>query len=297
MADLAAFEPAPYLQRLGIDALTCDTEGLARVQTAHVQALPFSNFEAYLGTVCPLDVAGIAAKMLNDNRGGYCFEHNLLFEAALIDAGFQPERLMARVRMGASVGGMRSHLALQVKIGDVLWLADTGFGGPGPNRPLRLETGIEQDDAYGRYRLIRDDATGETVLERRKDDGTWFALYSFIEERVQDDDIAAANVLCATWDEHPVYRHLMLSRRTANGHVGVRDTNVTTRGFGTLDGLTTFASRDELAELVRNLIAIEASDTEIDRAAAKLKLATVSADKNTAKTSVESERVAEHVNG
>lgn len=260
-----------YLDRLGIGAPAPDADGLAALQRAHLHALPFANIDAFLGVAPSLDLDVIACKLVEENRGGWCFEHNLLFEAGLRAVGFEVSRVMARVRMGQPHGGARSHLALIVTTGDSEWLADAGFGGPAPDRPLPLAPGVEHDDTCGTYRLVEDPATGETVLERRKGDGGWFALYGFARERVQFEDIAGANVMCAAWRSQRIAASLMLSRRSPRGRIGVLDTDITvTTPQG--DRWETLSTQAELAGLLRDRIGLEIADETIRQIARRLGL-------------------------
>ncbi|PKP70283.1 MAG: hypothetical protein CVT82_07200 [Alphaproteobacteria bacterium HGW-Alphaproteobacteria-4] len=51
-------------------------------------------------------------KSVLERRGGYCLELNALLGYALTALGFRAEPVLGRVRMGAAVGGPRTHLAL-----------------------------------------------------------------------------------------------------------------------------------------------------------------------------------------
>lgn len=89
-----------------------------------------------LGAVPDLSDAAVWEKLIEARRGGYCFELNKLFGHALVALGFDVQPILCRVRMGAPAGGPRTHRAFIVSIGGVDWLADAGFGGPGPAEPL-----------------------------------------------------------------------------------------------------------------------------------------------------------------
>ena len=67
---------------------------------------------------------------------------------------------------------------------------------------------------------------GETVLERREEDG-WLELYAFDRSRVSDGEIAAANYFCATWDDAPFGSHLLLGCYAGDARYGVFDRSLT----------------------------------------------------------------------
>ena len=192
------------------------------MQAAHLHAVPFENFDPLLGKVPAVDLAGICAKIVDGRRGGYCFEQNSLFDAALKAGGFSTRRALARVRMRFGTEAARSHLVLLVEIDGQVWLADVGFGGPGSLAPLLLEIGTEQQVPNGTYRFTEDTEREETVLERLDEDG-WLELYAFDRSRVSDGEIAAANYSCATWSEAPFSSHLLLGCFVGDVRYGVFD--------------------------------------------------------------------------
>jgi N-hydroxyarylamine O-acetyltransferase len=226
---MTAFDMAAYLKRIGRSAIPPTAAGLADLQRAQLSAIPFENFDAFTGKTPDLALRAVFEKTVLSGRGGYCFELNLVLGAAMGAAGFPVRRTLARVRNGASAGGPRTHLAILSQADGRRFLADAGFGGPGPLTPLALDEAGEQQAANGVYRIIDDPVSGERVVERRRDEG-WFALYGFDEAHVGDMDILAANHVCATWAGAPFPNHLMLAGYRGTGRIGVFDRSVTMAG-------------------------------------------------------------------
>lgn len=83
-----------YLSRVGYEgplAPTADT--LRALHRAHVVAIPFENLDILLGRGVPLDLDSLQDKLIHRCRGGYCYEHNLLFAALLDRLGYRVTRL------------------------------------------------------------------------------------------------------------------------------------------------------------------------------------------------------------
>jgi N-hydroxyarylamine O-acetyltransferase len=205
-----SFHLTDYLERIGHDPLPVSLEGLTALQLAQMRAIPFENLAPFLGQIPSLDPDPLWAKLVPARRGGYCLELNLLFEAALTMLGYKSRRILGRVRMGRDSGGPRAHLAHLVSIGGETFLADTGFGGPGPAAPLSIHSTEPVVTGLGTFRVRSDEATGEEVLERQTPDG-WFALYGWDETPVSWADMVEANHLCATNEASPFPAHLMLN--------------------------------------------------------------------------------------
>ncbi|MCL6707546.1 arylamine N-acetyltransferase [Pseudomonas sp. R2.Fl] len=218
---------AIYLRRIRLSdgAIEPTVEGLGRLQAAQMRSIAFENIDVFLGQVPDLGEAALWNRLVLGRRGGYCLELNGLFARALAAQGFQAVEILGRVRMGAASGGPRVHHALVVDIAGEEWLADTGFGGPGPVGPVSLSRGGPQVIGGDTFRVRKDGSTGEHVLERLNGD-EWFSLYGFDRVPVTAPDFAAANVVCARWELSPFPNHLMMTIATPEGRVSVFDRSV-----------------------------------------------------------------------
>jgi N-hydroxyarylamine O-acetyltransferase len=187
-----------YLTRIGLD----HPASLFELHRSHATSVPFENFDSSAGRAVSLDPAQLEDKLVARRRGGYCFEHNLLFMAALHAINIDVvEPMLARVRNNASDGpGPLNHLVLRaVDRGDP-WLVDVGFGGGGLLDPIPFSVGAEADQSGWRYRLIEEGA--EIVLQVHQD-GDWMPLYGFVPEPVPMVDIEVANWYTSTHPSSP----------------------------------------------------------------------------------------------
>ena len=129
-----------YLERIHYQGpLDSTLETLAGLHLAHTSSIPFENLDIQLGRRIHLDLAALQAKLVQARRGGYCFEHNTLFAAALQALGFTVTLREARVSQGGGQWGLRNHLAPEVQLPGGPWLADVGFGGDGSLGPVPLD--------------------------------------------------------------------------------------------------------------------------------------------------------------
>ncbi|MFJ2773086.1 arylamine N-acetyltransferase [Streptomyces sp. NPDC087300] len=188
-----------YAGRLGhTGELKPDLETLRALHRAHVAAIPFENLEMMLGRPVPLDLAALQDKLVRRRRGGYCYEQNLLFAAALERIGFAVTGLGARVRAGASVTRAVTHMLLKVEVGAEEWHCDVGFGGDGLLEPIPMRDGAGVRQGEWRYRLDRE-PDGVLVLQTWRSDG-WFDLYAYAGEARLPVDYVVMNHYTST---HP----------------------------------------------------------------------------------------------
>ncbi len=237
-----------YLDRIGLSDVPPGAAGLAALQAAHMRAIPFENIDPLLGQVPSLAIEDIVAKLVHGGRGGYCFEQNALFGAALTAFGYAPLAVLARVHDPSGQSGARSHHAFVVAADGTNWLCDTGFGGAGALDPLDLSLGTPQAAANGTYRVRVDRGSGVTTLDREAG-GVWTPLYAFDAAPVKPVDFEAANYLCARWDGAPFSANLMLAFHAPDGRVGLFN-RALTRGMRTDAVSTLLGDVDDLAAVL-----------------------------------------------
>ena len=82
----------------------------------------------YLKKVFDLEIDNIFKKVVNNFRGGFCYELNSLFNDLLCNIGFESRIIEARIydELG-NLGPRYDHMAIFVKT-DKNYLLDVGFG-------------------------------------------------------------------------------------------------------------------------------------------------------------------------
>ncbi len=191
-----------YLRRIGLDTKpAADLAGLRALHLAHAATIPFENLDIQMGLPIRLDLASLQAKLVRRHRGGYCFEHNTLFMAALKAAGFVAIACEARVRLGAMEVLARTHMLLLVQLDGATWLCDVGFGGEGLLHPVPMD-GEAHGQFLNTYRVLQEG--GLRVLQSHHH-GAWEDLYAFVPEPRFPIDFEMANHFTST---HPDSRFL-----------------------------------------------------------------------------------------
>ncbi|SFT51851.1 N-hydroxyarylamine O-acetyltransferase [Actinopolyspora lacussalsi subsp. righensis] len=176
-----------YLTRIGqSEPATPSVAALHALHEAHVRTIPFENIDVLLGSHPGLGLREIQHKLVGRNRGGYCYEHALLFAAVLERLGFTVSRNMARVQPQRP--GPYSHMMLLVWFDEGAYLADVGFGAGVPH-PMPLRDGAEVDQYGIPHRLSHDGAFW--YLQKWTSEG-WESLHAFqpIPSRAVDYEVA-----------------------------------------------------------------------------------------------------------
>ena len=190
-----------YLRRIDYSGpLAPSAATLAGLHLAHATHIPFENLDILLGRPIPLAADAIERKLVDDCRGGYCFEQNSLFAAVLEQLGFPVTRLIARVRYRTTAVLPRTHMALLVEADGGRWIADVGFGAEGLLLPVPFGDAAESRQFLWTYRVAAD---GDRFVMQSLRDGAWIDMYAFTLEPQETIDFEVANHYTST---HPSSR-------------------------------------------------------------------------------------------
>lgn len=251
-------DPDAYLQRVGYGGpLAPEDEALRALHRAHAETIPFENLDIIMGRGISLALPDIQDKLVRTSRGGYCFEHNLLFAAMLERSGFEVRRLAARVAPDRP--GTRTHMMLNVAIGDRTWLADVGFGAA-LLEPIPLEDGVvvRQGNWTNAIARVGEDAWRLRSMEA---DG-WRDLYEFTLEPQRAVDYRLYNHYTSTYPASHFVNQVTAIRITPEERLALRDRMLTiTRPGATSQGRE--IADGELATMLRDVFGIELEPEDI----------------------------------
>lgn len=226
------FDLDAYLARIGRPCagntggpLEPTLETLAGLTRAHITRIPFENVDVLLGRGVRIDLDSIVEKLVVAGRGGYCFEHGTLFQAAVEQLGFQSTAHAARVLViNPRHQSPRTHMFLTVQLGGDRVVVDPGFGGHGPLVPVPVREGTEARDGRDCHRMVRHE--GEWVLEAEID-GRMTPLWTSTLEAELPIDFDLANHWVSTSPASPFVNRLMLRVLTTGGRTSVMNRDVT----------------------------------------------------------------------
>jgi len=220
-----------YLGRVGVSASPPSREALDALHEAHVRAFTFDNIDVLLDQHPGVALDVVQAKFVGRGRGGYCFEHGVLFAAALERLGYDVERRLGRV--GDPALAPRTHCVVLVTLDGERLLADPGFG-MSVLRPIRLEDGAEEDHGGWRYRLRSVPVgTGRGWALERWRDGDWELMHTHDELPVRPVDLAVGHHFTSTFPTIHFRNMLMLTKHLDGRHVAVTHETLTVRRPGT----------------------------------------------------------------
>ncbi|BCG91813.1 arylamine N-acetyltransferase family protein [Mesorhizobium sp. 131-2-1] len=256
----ASFDLDAYFARIGYRGPTeVSLATLQALHRQHPQAIPFENLDPFLGHPVKLDPASLQDKVFARGRGGYCYEHNLIFMHALTALGFAVSGLAARVLWGQPDDAItaRSHMLLRVELDGRTHLADVGFGGLTLTAPLLLEAGLEQQTPHETFRLVE---TDDHFRLQAEIGGAWRSVYRFDMQRAYEVDYAVSSHFLSTHPSSHFLSSVIAARALPDRRYALRNNRLSTHHLGGRTEQREIVTAAELADVLEKQIDIVIPD-------------------------------------
>ncbi len=258
------FDLDAYLQRIACAGPREPTLAvLATICAAHPAAIAFENIDPLLGRPPSLAPEALHAKLVEQRRGGYCYEQNAVLRLALSQLGFQVTALAARV-VWMSPPDMppraRSHMLLKVELPDATqgsFIVDAGFGGRLISAPLRLQPGLVQATPSGNERITQDADTYAVEADLGASAGGWTPRYRFTLEPHRPVDYEPLNWFTATHPRSLFVNNLVIERLTSGLRANLLNDRLTLCAPGGVPQVRRIESAGDFAQVLDTLFDLQ----------------------------------------
>lgn len=157
----------------------------------YMLTVPFENINVQNGVPISVDIDDLYDKIINQHRGGFCYEMNHFFGTYLDAKGFTVYRMSATVHQpGGTFSPDGSHMSLVVPIEGVNYVADVGFGDlPLQALPItNLDPTQPVTDITGEFRAISENEATYKVQKLENDE--WVTRYQAYNAPKQVSDFS-----------------------------------------------------------------------------------------------------------
>lgn len=201
-----------YLSTLTSKPVELTLDFLTEIQVKHIEQYSFNSLSVHLKEELPLAPESLYTKIVENKRGGYCFELNGLFYELLTHLGFDCSLQLARVTMNSNEPAPRTHRFTKVIIDSVPYYVDVGFGPYTPASPLRMDSDTPQIVGNTTYRIIRNH-NEEYLLQCLKND-EWFTLNKSDNASYSQADCDVGHYYSYSHPNAVFVNHLVVSLKT-----------------------------------------------------------------------------------
>jgi len=216
-----------YLQRIKISQLEKpNLSFLSELQKHHLLTVPFENLDIHQGEKIVLDENRIYEKIVDNGRGGFCYELNSLFCSLLHSLDFSVSMVSSRVYRLAEdrFTPEFDHMVLLVNLAKT-YLVDVGFGDTF-RKPIALPDGIVEDNS-GTYRLQPFGSAPDAFILQKQENNSWQHVYCFTAHPRVISDFEEMCTFHQTSPESHFTQEIICTMATKNGRVSLSDNSLT----------------------------------------------------------------------
>lgn len=208
-----------YLARIGVGRpVSLDVDSLSKLHRAHLMAFTWEALDAFMGWSSSIAPSVAFTKMVEGKRGGWCYEMNGLFGAALAALGFRVTRLCGGVNRD-TLGDIAigNHLTLRVDL-DRPYLAEVGLA-DAIIEPVPLTVGPISQRGFEFSILPTDDGW----LRFNNHANGLAHSFDFRPDHSDEAAIAATLGWLTQDPDSPFTNTLVILRHTADGYVALKN--------------------------------------------------------------------------
>jgi len=212
-----------YLAGLELSA-SADVEFLRDLQSKHIARYSFNSLAVVLGQDISLEVEAIFSKIVEKQRGGYCFEHNKLVLSVLEELGFDVRLLLAKVVYNRDVDVARTHRVTLLNLNGDDYIVDAGFGHFGARYPVKLELGLEQDQGDAVYRIVQNSKQDYCYQVFKEE--AFFTLYTFNLHHYSEAECLPAHFYSHKSPDAAFVNNMVVCRKFYNDILSLRNSEL-----------------------------------------------------------------------
>ena len=222
-----------YLDRINFHSeIKPDIETLQLLHKNHLLNIPFENLDIHSGRKIILEKEKLLNKIVNEERGGFCYELNGAFYELLISIGYKVKRISAGVANKDGIFGSEfDHMALLVKIDAEEYLADVGFG-DSFMLPLKFKLDEVQKDVWDFFKISKSEDEDYYILSRSSPGNEFISQYKF---GLKPRELNEYQQMCdyhQTSPESHFTQKIICSKATETGRISLSDLKLIITGNG-----------------------------------------------------------------
>ncbi|MFB4164815.1 arylamine N-acetyltransferase [Alteribacillus sp. JSM 102045] len=200
-------------------------DDLPKLMFQFAKNVPFENIDIIQRKDIEINADNVKRKIIDQSRGGLCYELNPMFYYFLQERGFDVQMVPATVS-GNHPEIIETHVTIVLKKNDQQYLIDVGFGANHALQPIPF-SGEFVTSLTGEYRVKHDKTeAGEYVLEKYRCEKLE-ASYSFFLKQINESHLNHMKEVIMKHPHSPFNQSALLTKLTDDGHTTLTDKTFT----------------------------------------------------------------------
>lgn len=246
-----------YLNRIYYTGgLEPSLDNLSKLHFQHLLNVPYENLDLINGVPLRLDKESLYRKIVEECRGGYCFELQGAFYYLLRTLGYKVTQYAGRFMDEPWHIQMRRHRILVVELDGKRYVCDVGVCEEAPRYPLELIPDRIQTDGISEYRYEKDEFYGWALYQKciGKD---WRPVVGFSEEPQIDEDYIMPSFYCEKHPESDFNKYMWASIFTEDSNITILRNDFRVFREGQIAESRTMETNSEAIDILQDIFKID----------------------------------------
>jgi len=249
-----------YLKNIGVENKPKNITDISSIIKKHLRALCFCNIPVLLNEEISLEIESIVEKMLQQKKGGYCFEHNKLLYEALKYFGFEVEAPFARVLNNQNIDVPKTHRFTLLTLGGERYIVDAGFSFMSPISAIKFGDAPTKT-VFGRDYIVKELDKNNFELALISKEGL-YTLYSFDLTKHNERDFEMGHFYSSKHKDAVFVNNLVLSRITDTKIYSLKNNSYHEISKANTEEIT-IKTQEQFSVILRDIFEYDISDKNI----------------------------------
>ncbi|CDQ40799.1 MULTISPECIES: arylamine N-acetyltransferase family protein [Virgibacillus] len=194
-----------------------DFNNISTLMHQFARHIPFENIDVINKRALTINRTNLQQKIINQQRGGLCYELNPFFYYLLKELGFDVQMITATITVPKN-GIKGTHIANLLSINQRKYIVDVGFGSHLALQPIPLSGEIIHATT-GDFQITQKHTDrGDYQLVKYQNDLIQ-AGYAFFTNAVDENDVNQVRETITSHPNSPFNHSVLLSKLTEEGHI------------------------------------------------------------------------------
>ncbi|RAL26152.1 arylamine N-acetyltransferase family protein [Thermoflavimicrobium daqui] len=201
-------------------------EDLSELMLQFAKHVPFENISIIQGEDLAIHADQLKRKIIDQKRGGVCYELNPIFYNLLKELGFDVQMISATISGNEKQDLIGTHIAISLIHNQEKYIIDVGFGSNLALKPIPF-TGEWVKSVTGEYRVRKEKTKwGDYILEKARN-GEVEISYFFDLKPIDESYLNHVKDLITNHPNSPFNKSLLLAKITEKGHQTLTENSYT----------------------------------------------------------------------
>ncbi|GAA0429886.1 arylamine N-acetyltransferase [Virgibacillus salarius] len=187
--------------------------------------IPFENLDVINNERSQVSKHTLQQKLLDNPRGGLCYELNPLFYYVLREVGYNVKMIAASIILPKN-GLQGTHISTILTYDERTYIVDVGFGSHLALQPIPL-TGETISSRTGNYRIVEQHDDKAIYALEKITNGKIEASYTFTLDAVDEEYLTKVKEIIKKDERSPFNRSILVTKLTEEGHITLTKDTIT----------------------------------------------------------------------